>query len=776
MDENWALRGTDDVAPQADFAALSVLTPFMGRNAELDHLRRALRGERLVTVHGPSGAGKTALALQVVGSDCGREVVVVRVGRLRSRDHLESELMCALGLADHASGDRMAQIAAHVGERKILIVLDGCELLVTGAGSLTDVVRALLTHGPGVTVLLTSQVVLGIGIEHVVPVGPMPAEDALALLTVQAASRGVTISDSDRAGADRICALVGRLPGPLVFAASWLTVQSIPEALAQARTDPTVLLDATHPADEHHQCSMRIALDRTAMLLTEEQRRLWSVLAHFGDGARQEAIASACVTLGVFPGLRQVVTVLGALIDRGLITRTEDAGVSRYSMHALARLYGQGMRWEDLNPDAIRAAHAQYYADEAARAAVGWLNPGEVPLLRAVVSQRADLDAAAAFWFETGHPQRGLGMLVDTARTRAHVYAARLRVLADSLADGLARHPADPSDVQVTALGFLAWVKLAQGEPATGRQMLTRAHDLSAQLGGTAMPVLTFVEGAYAALAPVDAATATASVALLDSAAAAMSAPTDRFGVSLLATLAEAVHGDPARAVERSAEVLAIAETAGAPWATTWAHWTRALTLVTNADYTEAAHHLGIGLEGQRDCGDLGCVCGSLWLAAVILAPSNAGDAARLFGAAERCQRRHGVCLHSAHPLLKLRVLAMGACRRKLGVSAYNRAIAAGAELIGSGVDGATTLALSALDSTRRARPLTGSPAAVLTPREHDVVALVTDGLTYKEIGSRLHVSARTVETYIGRAASKAGVCGRVELVAWFLGSADTVA
>jgi len=154
------------------------LTPFVGREHEIALVREVPRdGARLVTLTGVGGAGKTRLALRVadeIGVDFADGILFVDLTATRDPDLAPALIARGYGLLEAAGRTPQDVLIATLRERRLLLVLDNCEHVLTAMG----VVGALLAVAPGVTVLATSRVALHLYGEHEVRVPPLDAPDS----------------------------------------------------------------------------------------------------------------------------------------------------------------------------------------------------------------------------------------------------------------------------------------------------------------------------------------------------------------------------------------------------------------------------------------------------------------------------------------------------------------------------------------------------------------------------------------------------------------------
>ena len=149
------------------------LTSFIGRRRQLQDVKSALTGARLVTLVGPGGVGKTRLALRSA-TDLSRGIAdgawLVELEGLRDAELVTKAVMTSLGLRDESSRWPVSRLIDYVASKRLLLVLDNCEHLIDACAVLSD---AILREAPGLRILATSRQPLGVAGETVIQVGPL---------------------------------------------------------------------------------------------------------------------------------------------------------------------------------------------------------------------------------------------------------------------------------------------------------------------------------------------------------------------------------------------------------------------------------------------------------------------------------------------------------------------------------------------------------------------------------------------------------------------------
>jgi predicted ATPase/class 3 adenylate cyclase len=316
----------------------------IGRDAELADIIDMVGAERLVTLVGPGGVGKTTLAVAAAQRDqTGRETAVATLTSVTDPTVLADVLAGALGLRGNI-GDPLWAAVALLASRPWLVVIDNCEHLLS---AVRDLVATLWERCSELTILATSRERLALPFEKVCPVTPLalPASDQVedlasvpsVALFVERAQRVRPGFETDDAQAAAIATLVRRLDGmPLAIELAAGRLSSLSLTDLDRRLDRALdVLSAGAHVDEHHG-TLRAAIEWSYNLLPDDEQRLFRILAMFPDGfdlATAEDIARE-ITPAVDPTIP-----VAHLVDASMLVATfED--VPRYRMLDTLRAYG----------------------------------------------------------------------------------------------------------------------------------------------------------------------------------------------------------------------------------------------------------------------------------------------------------------------------------------------------------------------------------------------------------------------------------------------------
>jgi predicted ATPase/class 3 adenylate cyclase len=417
------------------------VSSFIGREGELAEVRRLIGTSRLVTLTGSGGAGKTRLGLQAAAGlldGSGDGVWFVDLAPCRDADLIAPTVAGVLGVLAEPEQPLTAALAAAIGDRSLLVLLDNCEHLIDACAKLAD---ALLRSCPNLVLLATSREPLGIDGEHVhrVPSMDTPAEgadvnaiagsEAVRLLTDRAGRHGVRLARDPQASevAGRICRRLDGIPLAIELAAARLRVLPLTEL--DARLDQRfAILTGGSRAGLPRQQTLLAMVDWSWELLTAAERHVLASLSVFAGGfdpAAADAVASGPAT-----GAGEVLGHLGTLVDKNLVQFDDTgAGPARYRLLETVREYAtrQLERHDRSAADAARTAHRDYYLALAVTAAPHLISRDQAGWLDRLDLELDNLRGAIGFSLRRGDAASGIrlvGSLRTFWKTRGHAAEA----------------------------------------------------------------------------------------------------------------------------------------------------------------------------------------------------------------------------------------------------------------------------------------------------------------------------------------------------------------
>jgi predicted ATPase/DNA-binding CsgD family transcriptional regulator len=376
-------------------------TPFVGRTDELADITALLADPacRLLTLVGPGGIGKTRLAIEAASEaqDLFPDGVwFAALQPVTSTVFLVSALADALSLAFYGQEDPRTQLLHWLRPKTLLLVADNFEHLLDDANLLTEIVET----APRVKLLVTSRERLNLREEWVrtVPAMAVPDNDhtvdldrydAVRLFVERARQvRGDFVPDRERQHVIRICRLVEGLPLAIELAAARMRALSCEQIAAELQHSTNVLTTSLRNVPERHR-DMYVVFEPCWSRLTHTQRDVFMRLSAFRGGFTREAaehIAGASLDM---------LTILG---DKSLLRVTP---TGRYEMHELVRQYGEAQlkefpgEWEH-----VQDRHCAYYTEFLHLQEVALKGPDQIDALTRI-DQEIDNVRAAWHWAVT---------------------------------------------------------------------------------------------------------------------------------------------------------------------------------------------------------------------------------------------------------------------------------------------------------------------------------------------------------------------------------------
>jgi predicted ATPase len=343
------------------------LTRFVGRGADIQRLVRLVEDERLITLTGPGGSGKTRLALEVAADAQRRGEVVwlAELAPLGDGGLVAEAVGDAVGV--EAGPDRLERLLAQPELLAGLLVLDNCEHVLDACATLTG---RLLAAAPELRVLATSREPLGLAGERLWPVRPLVVPEAsardpgqlagvesvqLLLDRARAVRPDLELSDDDAVPVGQICRALDGLPLAIELAAGRLRSLSLAD-LAGRLGDQLAVLTRHRPAgrDDARHRTLRMTLDWSYDLLTEQQRTLARRLSVFAGGFRLDAVEAVC------GGDIDVLDAVDELVAKSLVSF--DGTTARYRLLEPIRQYLADRLEDSGATDAVSRAHADWVA------------------------------------------------------------------------------------------------------------------------------------------------------------------------------------------------------------------------------------------------------------------------------------------------------------------------------------------------------------------------------------------------------------------------------
>lgn len=337
------------------------LTSFVGRSAQVSAIAELLGDNRMVTLTGVGGAGKTRLAIraaQQLEADFGGNVFFVDLAPVTSPALVPVAVARALDLTDEPGRTTIEAISRFVTERRVLIVLDNCEHLLDAC---TEIATDIVHTAHQATVLATSREPLGIAGELVWQVPSLLIEDEAVELFVDRARRvrpDLTLTPEQHATATDICRRLDGMPLAIELAAARTRTLSVAQILASLRSSFRLLTGGSRTAMRRQQ-TLTASIDWSHSLLTETERTLLRRLAVFAGGFDLDA--AYAVGAESESESAELVDVLGSLIDKSMIVADDSHDGMRYRLLETIRQFSLEKLAASGEADAVRERHCIHY-------------------------------------------------------------------------------------------------------------------------------------------------------------------------------------------------------------------------------------------------------------------------------------------------------------------------------------------------------------------------------------------------------------------------------
>ena len=773
------------------------LTSFVGRAGPVREVTALLDRDRLVTVTGPGGAGKTRLAGQVAKQVAGRfadGAWLAELAPVRDPVLVPAMVAAALSVREQPGLSAAAALARVLARQQLLLVLDNCEHVI---GAAAELCAGLLAACDEVRVLATSREPLAVAGEARYRLAPLALPDPDDLAEAARAEAVALFTDRARSADARfaltgettptVARLVARLDGmPLAIELAAARVEALGVAgLLDRIGDRFALLTAGDRGAPDRHRSLAATVEWSYRLLDDRERRVFRAVSVFPGPFTLEA-AEAVAGPGAGPAVLH-------LVDCSLLSppRAGPDGRLRYVMLETLRAYGAGLLAEAGEQERAEAALARYALGVAGQAAAGLqADPGESAAARWLDAEDATTrqvltwamvhDAAVALrlalalapWWQLRGRLAGQYLLLRQAAEGAGTASGRWCVaqvwlgwaawssadLAAALGhftavrDAAADRP--PSRALTAALADRATVLRQMGRAPEAAGDGRRALALARQIGDPAGELMALMD------LSLDAAYAgrhDEAVRLARQAGritAGISGGLARRCSSVL-TIVLADAGDLAEAARAGAAGLARARDAGDLW-----NQAVLLPRIVDLDLRagragDAAAHLREGLQVAVRTGSwLDLRFGLFQCGELCAATGRAAEALTLWAAADR----HEGLIDSPWFVLR-REERLRQARQALGPGRARAAEDRGAAM------SLATAAEYALMLTDPGPPQPAAPdPGTLSARERELVRLVARGCTNAEIAAELYISVRTVGSHLDRIRDKTGCRRRADL------------
>lgn len=363
-------------------------TTFVGRADDVRRVQTLLEHDRFVSVVGPGGSGKTRTVIEAARATLERYpdgLWFVDLAPMTDPQSLAVTIAATVRAGAIPPGG-ISQLAARIGSRRMLLVLDNCEHVVEECAALVD---ALLDAAPNLCVLATSREPLGVDGERVYRLPMLAQADAVELFLERARQGGVRFAGENGETVDRIVQRLDGMPLAIELAAARLTVMS-PADLLRRLEDCLQVLRPSSRALPSRQQTLRALIDWSYRLLDEREQRLFRALAIFPSSWPLDAVQHVCAG---------EIDEMEALVAKSLVERSDNAGDSRFRFLNVTREYALALLEQSGEAEPLMEALGRFFADLALRRAAALRDTPMGEWLAAQLLERENYHVAIRWCF-----------------------------------------------------------------------------------------------------------------------------------------------------------------------------------------------------------------------------------------------------------------------------------------------------------------------------------------------------------------------------------------
>lgn len=349
------------------------LTSFIGRDEEQRTLPSLLRTNRLLTLTGTGGCGKSRLSLHVAEamlSEFPDGVRLVELAGLSNGTLLPQAIANVLDLHEEVGQSLLQKLEDALRPRRLLLILDNCEHLVAACAPLAS---TLLRSCPDLKILATSREPLGIPGEIIWRVSPLAEYDSVHLFVDRTCHHqpGFKLTKENALAVAQVCHRLDGVPLAIELAAARTRVLSVSEIEARLDDRFQLLTGGSQILLPRHQ-TLQATIDWSYRLLLPLEQVLWRRLAIFAGGFTLDAAESVC-TDEVLPS-HLLLDLLGRLIDKSIVVATEEGLTRRYHLLETIRQFGEERLEEAQERRAVQEQHLAWCLQLVEQAVTGEAN------------------------------------------------------------------------------------------------------------------------------------------------------------------------------------------------------------------------------------------------------------------------------------------------------------------------------------------------------------------------------------------------------------------
>jgi predicted ATPase/DNA-binding CsgD family transcriptional regulator len=744
----------------------SELSSFVGREKELAEVGRLLDNNRLLTLTGPGGCGKTRLALATASELVERfedGVWLVDLAPLADPSLVPQAVASAPGVREQPGRSLTETLSEYLASKEMLLVLDNCEHLIEACAELAE---SLLRSCSELRVLATSREALSIAGEIARPVPSLSLPDLrripnseslpryesarLFVERTEAVKPTFALTEQNAPSVAKICYRLDGIPLALELAAARTKVLSVEEISERLDDCFGLLTVGSRTALPRHR-TLYATMDWSHDLLPEHERALFRRLSVFAGDFTLEAAELVCA--GEDLRSDEVLNLLSHLVDKSLVSVAEYGGAgARYRLLETIRQYGWEKLGESAESEGVRWRHAGHYLKLAEEAEPELKGEGQVAWLERLEQEHDNLRAALRWLLGRGESEKAarLGWALWLFWwIRGHFAEGRRSMEQAASVEGSATMPAPAKAKALYVEGTMA---CGQGDQRSAEVLLEESAALFRELGDRRG--IAYALGSAAVVA-ITQERYERVIVYSEEATELFLEVGDKWGAAPMlgcSAVGWLNRGDHRRARSLAERGLLLCRETGDKHGTSIALLTLAGVAQAERDYERARDLFEEGLAVSADLGNVADIVHCLeGLATVAGAEGRIVHAARLWGAAEALLEK----IEAVYTYVPDRSInrSQVAARSKIEEAVWGAAWAEGQAMTPE----------QAIEYALKQEAAPEAYSSGLSAREAQVLRLVATGLTNAEVAEKLFLSSRTVDWHLSSIYRKLGLHSRAE-------------
>jgi len=331
------------------------LTSFIGREKEIEEIRKLINANRMVTLTGSGGTGKTRLSVEVGAQELAsfvHGVWLVELAPLSDPEQIIPALAIVFGLQELPTAPLTNLVFDYLRDKKLLLLLDNCEHMIQACARLAD---NLLHQCAGIRILASSREALGIAGEVAYHTPSLASSESVLLFAERARALNTNfhLTEANASPIAQICSRLDGIPLAIELAAARTKLLSVEQIAARLDDLFRLLVGGSRTALPRQQ-TLRALIDWSYDLLSEEEKTLFRIASVFVSGWTLDAIETVADQPNVIENLEQ-------LVNKSLVVTEERESEMRYFLLETIRQYAREKLFDAKQVQVTRDRHFLYF-------------------------------------------------------------------------------------------------------------------------------------------------------------------------------------------------------------------------------------------------------------------------------------------------------------------------------------------------------------------------------------------------------------------------------